>query len=272
MPKGVDTTERLSSFSERLVEAMDAKKVSPSRLGKATGISPSVICAYRKGRVVQPSLKTVYTLASALKVNYKWLNGEEGESMLKRQPPLSQEELEKLSERERKHYNLSIFSKRLVEAMEIRGLNQAELGRLTNLGSAAIHSYRKGRISAPNIKTLGLLSGALKVNYRWLRGDAGEPMERFPSESAIVKEDQTASRCEELEEQELREKLEEVEPTTFSAYLDRMLPLLCHFMEDRQKERAAFIECFKEYAKLDEADKAEIRGEMRQMLKAEKYR
>lgn len=163
-----------------------------------------------------------------------------------------------------------LFARRLIRAMERRRCSQAELARATGLNTSLIHSYRKGFVSAPTLKTLGTLANALKVNYKWLRGDEGEDMNELPP--IPPKEELRVLPPQMCEEQEARDVLTEGEPTTFSAYLDRMLPLLCHFMEDRQKERAAFIECFKEYAKLDEADKAEIRGEMRQMLKAEKYR
>ena len=165
---------------------------------------------------------------------------------------------------------LPLFAKRLLEAMEIRNCTQVGLSRVTGLSPEAVYQYCAGRTSRPTLKTLGLLATALKVNYKWLRGDEVDMDEVATAPS---KEDvRTLPPRQDAEEKDLKEGLMEGVPQTFSAYLDRMLPLLCHFMEDRQKERAAFIECFKEYAKLDETDKAEIRGEMRQMLKAEKYR
>lgn len=170
-----------------------------------------------------------------------------------------------------KKYNLSPFNKRLIEALEARAVSQADLARAVGVPPSNIFAYRSGKIQLPGSKVLARLSSALKVNYKWLRGDEGEEMNELPPIPPKEELRVLPSR-EKLEEQEVREGLIEGDPTTFSAYLDRMLPLLCHFMEDRQKERAAFIECFKEYARLDDTDKAEIRGEMRQMLKAEKYR
>lgn len=61
------------------------------------------------------------------------------------------------------------FSKRLKEAMEIRGLKQVDLVEKTGIGKSAINHYVSGKYEAKQ-KALYLLAQALNVDEAWLMG------------------------------------------------------------------------------------------------------
>lgn len=68
------------------------------------------------------------------------------------------------------------FSCRFQKALEIRGLKQSDIVRLTGIGKSAISQYLSG-VYEPKQKNIFLLARALNVSEPWLMGlDA--PMER----------------------------------------------------------------------------------------------
>ena len=67
-----------SQFGQRLVEAMELRRVSGVLLSKLSGISQSNITHYRKGDYT-PSLDTIKTFCRILMVDPLWLMGMEND-------------------------------------------------------------------------------------------------------------------------------------------------------------------------------------------------
>ncbi|MFI3140803.1 MAG: helix-turn-helix transcriptional regulator [Clostridia bacterium] len=65
---------------------------------------------------------------------------------------------------------MNIVAQRLQEALEIRGLKQADLVRLTSISKSLINNYVRGN-SVPKIDKLYKISKALNVKITWLLGD-----------------------------------------------------------------------------------------------------
>lgn len=61
------------------------------------------------------------------------------------------------------------FSKRLKEAMELRGISQTELHEKTGIGKSSISTYLKGEYQAKQDK-VDLIAEALSVDPAWLMG------------------------------------------------------------------------------------------------------
>ena len=64
----------MTSFRERLIEAMQLRKMTQSDLSKATGLSKARISQYVNG-TYEAKQQAVYLLAKALCVNITWLMG-----------------------------------------------------------------------------------------------------------------------------------------------------------------------------------------------------
>ncbi len=64
----------MTSFRERLLEAMQLRKMTQSDLSKATGLSKARISQYVNG-TYEAKQQAVYLLAKALCVNITWLMG-----------------------------------------------------------------------------------------------------------------------------------------------------------------------------------------------------
>lgn len=71
---------------------------------------------------------------------------------------------------------MSTASKRIQEAMELRGLKQTDLVEKTGISKGALSSYISGRY-VPKQNNTFLIAKALNVNEAWLMG-ADVPMER----------------------------------------------------------------------------------------------
>ena len=71
-------------------------------------------------------------------------------------------------------------SDRIKEALELRGLKQADLVEMTGINKGALSSYIYGRYK-PKQNNTYLIAKALDVNEAWLMG-ADVPMERRPSD------------------------------------------------------------------------------------------
>lgn len=65
---------------------------------------------------------------------------------------------------------------RLIQAMNIRGIRQADIIERTGMGSSTISQYISGR-NEPKRKAIAVLAEALDVNPAWLMG-LDVPMER----------------------------------------------------------------------------------------------
>lgn len=64
---------------------------------------------------------------------------------------------------------MATFQERLIEAMRIRGINQAELVKRTGLSKPSINQYVHG-VYLPRQKALWKIAYALQVNISWLMG------------------------------------------------------------------------------------------------------
>lgn len=64
---------------------------------------------------------------------------------------------------------MTVFSKRLKEAMQIRGINQTELCSLTGIPKSAMSQYLSGTFKPKQQRTY-LIAKALNVNEAWLMG------------------------------------------------------------------------------------------------------
>ncbi len=64
---------------------------------------------------------------------------------------------------------MATFQERLLEAMDIRGINQAELVKRTGLSKPSINQYVHG-VYTPKQKALWKIAYALSVNISWLMG------------------------------------------------------------------------------------------------------
>ena len=78
-----------------------------------------------------------------------------------------------------KKIKTSTFAKRLAQALEIRGINQTELSKRTNINKSSISTYLKGEYKAKQDK-VDLLANALNVSPVWLMG-YDIPMQRDSS-------------------------------------------------------------------------------------------
>ncbi|WP_279160502.1 helix-turn-helix domain-containing protein [Thomasclavelia cocleata] len=77
------------------------------------------------------------------------------------------------------------LSNRLIKAMKIRGMKQADLVRATGINKGALSCYIKGTYE-PKQKNIHLLAKALKVNEAWLMGYE-TPMEQENEIDSIIK-------------------------------------------------------------------------------------
>ena len=69
---------------------------------------------------------------------------------------------------------MSIFSKRMKQAMDEQGVNQTDLCSKTGLGKSSISQYLSGK-NEPSSFRLKMLADALDVSPAWLKGDIDEP-------------------------------------------------------------------------------------------------
>ena len=137
-------------------------------------------------------------------------------------------------------------TERLKEIMEIKNLRQVDILELCQPFSAKydikmnksdLSQYLSGK-SEPNQNKLFILANALNVSEAWLMG-LDSPMER---------QDYTP-------------------PQTIAA--PAQFPDLSEQIKKAYGEEP--YEALQVFSRLDTADRAEIRGEMKQMLKADKY-
>lgn len=82
------------------------------------------------------------------------------------------------------------FSKRMKEAMELRGIKQVELCEKTKIGKSAISQYLSGTYE-PKQKGVYLIAKALGVSEAWLMG-YDVPMERIEEVVPTVTKEESA--------------------------------------------------------------------------------
>lgn len=127
---------------------------------------------------------------------------------------------------------IDTFANRLNQAMKIRNLKQADLVERTYLSKQQISQYVNGKFEAKQ-KAVFTLAQVLDVNESWLMG-FDSPMEKHDGQN------------------EVQDKIQ-----------------ICELIEKRYGKST--LDMLIMYNDLDLEDQAEIRGEMKQMLKADKY-
>lgn len=138
------------------------------------------------------------------------------------------------------------FSTRLKAALNIRNITAAELAANTGLSKAQLSQYTNGKYEAKQ-KALYILAQALDVNEAWLMGYD------VPMEKGQVTADT-------LDEWDSR-----YNPNGKLAKETQVYELIEEYYG------ADAVDAFSQYLLLDANDRAEIRGEMKHMLKSDKY-
>lgn len=138
------------------------------------------------------------------------------------------------------------FVQRFKKALEVRSMKQSDIVEKTGIGKSAISQYFSGKYE-PKQKALYLLAQALDVDEAWLMG-YDVPMEKVQVTADLLAEwDAKYNPNGKLaKETKVCELIEE-----------------CH--------GADALDAVSLYLQLDANDRAEIRGEMKHMLKADKY-
>lgn len=128
---------------------------------------------------------------------------------------------------------MGTFSSRFQKALELRNMKQANIVEKTGIGKSSISTYLSGEYE-PKQRNIYKIAKALDISEAWLMGYTNN-MER--REKVPAAETQTANTEEQIK----------------NAYGEEIFETLQAFRQ------------------LDTIDRAEIRGEIKQMLKADKY-
>lgn len=128
---------------------------------------------------------------------------------------------------------MGTFSSRFQKALELRNMKQANIVEKTGIGKSSISTYLSGEYE-PKQRNIYKIAKALDISEAWLMGYTNN-MERRKKVPAA--ETQTANTEEQIK----------------NAYGEEIFETLQAFRQ------------------LDTIDRAEIRGEIKQMLKADKY-
>ena len=86
---------------------------------------------------------------------------------------------------------MSTISRRIRYAMDLNGIKQTELVRLTGIGKSSISTYLAGKYD-PKQKNIYKIARALNVDEAWLMGYS-DSMERTASVDAVLKPDNEPS-------------------------------------------------------------------------------
>lgn len=127
--------------------------------------------------------------------------------------------------------------------MELRRITQTELHEKTGIGKSSISTYLKGEYKAKQDK-VDIIAEVLHVDPTWLMGydvPMNKPYQQVPPSTSIIQTDTASS----------------------SRIIQRYAQIL--------KETPEVEEVVESYVSLDTEDRAEIRGELKGMLKADKY-
>lgn len=130
------------------------------------------------------------------------------------------------------------FDKRLKSLREESDLSQAELARLIQVSKSSINMYERGE-REPKFETLEIIADYFNVDMDYLLGTS-DIRNRYQQEIAS------------------QQKTSQHQPCDIFTEIKKQLGTDTH--------KAVSM-----YVQLDQGDQGEIRGEMKQMLKADKY-
>lgn len=153
-----------------------------------------------------------------------------------------------------------VLVKRIKQMMQIRDITQADLARITGIRASSISDYLSGKYQ-PKQDKIALIADALSVNPGWLMG-YDEP--KKPISSSIVEKKENRdllAHCQKLSEHEQKILITMIDNgiQDFTVKNDA----------DNLKKTKELISLFNQ---LDIEDQIEIKGEIKGMLKADKYK
>lgn len=156
-------------FRKRLKEELDIQKTSQSKLATYTGLSESAITIYLNGERT-PIDNSIIKIAYYLKINPDYLKGISNDKTAPNN--LKKQYDQVMFEESNLEYigNNSILAYRLKQLIENDDdINNEKLGKLTNVSSAAISNYIRGR-REPNLETLSILCDYFNVSIDYIVG------------------------------------------------------------------------------------------------------
>lgn len=153
-----------------------------------------------------------------------------------------------------------VLVKRIKQMMQIRDITQADLARITGIRASSISDYLSGKYQ-PKQDKIALIADALSVNPGWLMG-YDEP--KKPISSNIVEKKENRDLLAHYQ------KLSEHEQKILITMIDNGIQdFTVKNDADNLKKTKELISLFNQ---LDIEDQIEIKGEIKGMLKADKYK
>ena len=153
-----------------------------------------------------------------------------------------------------------VLVKRIKQMMQIRDITQADLARITGIRASSISDYLSGKYQ-PKQDKIALIADALSVNPGWLMG-YDEP--KKPISSSIVEKKENRDLLAHYQ------KLSEHEQKILITMIDKGIQdFTVKNDADNLKKTKELISLFNQ---LDIEDQIEIKGEIKGMLKADKYK
>ena len=153
-----------------------------------------------------------------------------------------------------------VLVKRIKQMMQIRDITQADLARITGIRASSISDYLSGKYQ-PKQDKIALIADALSVNPGWLMG-YDEP--KKPISSSIFEKKENRDLLAHYQ------KLSEHEQKILITMIDNGIQdFTVKNDADNLKKTKELISLFNQ---LDIEDQIEIKGEIKGMLKADKYK
>ncbi|MGE9927530.1 helix-turn-helix domain-containing protein [Megasphaera elsdenii] len=153
-----------------------------------------------------------------------------------------------------------VLIQRIKQMMQIRNITQADLARITGIRASSISDYLSGKYQ-PKQDKIALIADALSVNPGWLMG-YDEP--KKPVSSSIVEKKGNWDLLAHYQ------KLSENEQKTIATMIKNGIQdFTVKHDTDNLKMTRELLSLFNQ---LDIEDQIEIKGEIKGMLKADKYK
>ena len=153
-----------------------------------------------------------------------------------------------------------VLVKRIKQMMQIRDITQADLARITGIRASSISDYLSGKYQ-PKQDKIALIADALSVNPGWLMG---YDETKKPISSSIVEKKENRDLLAHYQ------KLSEHEQKILITMIDNGIQdFTVKNDADNLKKTKELISLFNQ---LDIEDQIEIKGEIKGMLKADKYK
>lgn len=151
------------AYKDRLIQAMNFRKISQSELSEKSKIDKSTISGYINGRFM-PKIQRTKLFAKILNVNPDWLLGDSDQMEIQKVTEFSQ--INRIITEE----NKKILRDRLLSTMISKNLKQEELSILSNVPIEVITSYLIGS-SEIDFKYIQQLANTLEVLPEFLIGE-----------------------------------------------------------------------------------------------------